>query len=170
MNDFIIHIAVCELVLIGIFASTRRGMILGFIPRIINHYFIEKYRIELRCLKRERAECVQKIKNLKEGGNSQEEEHRHLQIQPLDRQTAELKTPITLAKVEYLALNSMECILRKKVNFREKLLYPIYYCLPCMSSFWGTIYFLIFIGGSFSQWTIFLLALCGLGWLLRNHV
>ena len=169
MNDFILHIVVCELVLIGIFASTRRGMVLGFIPRYINHYFIEKYRIELRWLKRERAECVQKIKNLKEGDNSQQEGHRLLLIQSLEPLTV-VESELSRKEKRYLILSLTEKAIRKKVNFREKLLYPIYYCLPCMASFWGTIYFLIFVGGSFSQWGIFLLALCGLGWLLRNNV
>lgn len=164
MIDFILHIITCELILVGIFASTRRGMILGFIPRYINHYFIEKYRIEARYLKRQRVKCIEEIYNLEEEANNPQVRKPH-QTQPqnpqMEREILDnRKTVLTRIESKQLSI----------IRFREKLLYPIYYCLPCMSSFWGTIYFIIFDAGSLSQWGIFLLALCGLGWLLRSYV
>jgi len=47
---------------------------------------------------------------------------------------------------------------------------PLIGCPACMASFWGTIYYAIFISNAWPEWIMFCLMLCGLNWIINGII
>lgn len=43
--------------------------------------------------------------------------------------------------------------------------WPLYFCLPCMASIWGSVGYYILGGDISSSWLLFVGAVCGLNWM-----
>jgi hypothetical protein len=47
---------------------------------------------------------------------------------------------------------------------------PTFACPACMSSVYGTFYFIIMMGGAWPWWLFFIIALAGLNWMIMGLV
>ena len=127
---------ICELFIIGIYISTRKGMIFGFLTRRLEHY-LYKLDLEFRILNLSRKQAWKDLQKTKDDES------------------------IT----NFNRVFKKESKSKRKVKIVFWLMSPFVICMVCMSSVFGSLYFLIQMMSGFGDYIVFIFALAGLSWI-----